>query len=251
MKMIKRLALAAPLRLAFLLALAGLLLLTPLLRAERGAPRSAPAPRPSVADRASHGSVRHVDTHVVQRPAVVRPEPARSEPVRPAPVRSSPAPRHDYVVHRDVDVDVHARHGWDDFAFHRHLGALPLGFLSLQIGGVPYYYCDGIYYQPGGGGYDEVYPPVGAVISDPPDGAIEVDVGGQIYYYAGGAFYLQQPDGSYAIAPTPIGAVVPELPPGAIQVSVNGGVAYQFNGVYYEPVFVNGVTQYETFVPNQ
>jgi hypothetical protein len=43
--------------------------------------------------------------------------------------------------------------------------------------------------------------------------------------------------------------VVPELPPGAIQVSVKGSVAYQFNGIYYEPIFVNGVTQYETFMP--
>jgi hypothetical protein len=54
---------------------------------------------------------------------------------------------------------------------------------------------------------------------------------------------LKQPDGTYAI-----GAVVPELPPGAAQASINGTVAYQFNGIYYEPTFVNGVTQYETFV---
>jgi hypothetical protein len=24
---------------------------------------------------------------------------------------------------------------------------------------------------------------------------------------------------------------------------------YQFNGIDYEPIFVNGVTQYETFMP--
>jgi hypothetical protein len=90
---------------------------------------------------------------------------------------------------------------------------------------------------------------VGAAVPQPPDGAIAIDAGGQTYYYAGGAFYLQQPDGAYATAPTPIGVVVPELPPGAIQVSVKGTVAYQFNGIYYEPVFVNGVTQYETFMP--
>ena len=116
---------------------------------------------------------------------------------------------------------------------------------------MPYYYYDGIYYQPGEGGYDEVYPPVGAAVPQPPDGAIEVDAGGVTYYYAGGAFYLQQPDGSYAIAPTPIGVVVPELPPGAVPVSVNGTIAYQFNGIYYEPIFVNGVTQYQTFLPSQ
>ena len=69
-----------------------------------------------------------------------------------------------------------------------------------------------------------------------------------MYYYAGGAFYVQQ-GSAFVIAPTPIGVTVPELPPGAVQVSVNGGVAYQFNGIYYQPVFVNGVTQYQTFTP--
>ena len=63
-----------------------------------------------------------------------------------------------------------------------------------------------------------------------------------------GAFYVQQPDGQFVIAPTPIGVVVPDSPPGAVEVSVNGSIAYQFNGIYYQPVFVNGVTQYQTFV---
>jgi hypothetical protein len=94
-----------------------------------------------------------------------------------------------------------------------------------------------------------MYPPVGAAVPEPPEGAIEISSGGQTYYYAGGAFYLHQPDGTYASAPTPLGVAVPELPPGANQVSVNGGVAYQFNRIYYEPVFVNGLTQYETFQP--
>jgi hypothetical protein len=126
---------------------------------------------------------------------------------------------------------------------------LPFGYLSLNIGGVPYYYSDGIYYQPFEGGYQEVYPPVGAAVPQPPPGSVEIYAGGQTYYYAGGGFYLQQPDGSFAIAPTPIGVIVPELPPGATEVNANGQIAYQFNGIYYRPVFVNGVTQYETFTP--
>lgn len=193
-----------------------------------------PGERPVAVDRVNHGSIRHVDTHVVSRPVEVRHEAV----VRP-----------EVVVHRDVDVDVHRRHFWNDFAFGRRLASLPLGFLTLQIGGVPYYYADGVYYQPVNGVFEEVYPPVGAVIPQPPNGAILIQAGGLNYYYAGGAFYLLQPNGTYAIAPTPIGVIVPELPPGAIQVSVNGAVAYQFNGIYYEPVFVNGVTQYQTFVP--
>ena len=94
----------------------------------------------------------------------------------------------------------------------------------------------------------EVYPPVGADVPEPPDGAVEIDAGGQTYYYAGGAFYVQQ-DGGYVVAPTPLGVTVPAIPPGAVQVAINGGIAYQFNGIYYRPVFVDGVTQYTTFMP--
>ena len=216
----------------------------PLLCAERGGAPRAVAARPAVVDRSNHGSIHHADTHVVQRSVEVR-----REPVPPVAARREVAPGREFLVHRDVDVDVHRPHLWNDFAFGRRLAALPAGFIALHIGGAPYFYCGGIYYQPMEGTYQEVYPPVGAVVPQPPEGAIEVDAGGLIYYYAGGAFYVQQPDGTYAIAPTPLGIVVPELPPGAIQVSVNGTLAYQFNGIYYEPVFVNGVTQYQTFMP--
>jgi hypothetical protein len=34
-----------------------------------------------------------------------------------------------------------------------------------------------------------------------------------------------------------------------VEVNANGQIAYQFNGIYYQPVFVNGVTQYQTFMP--
>ena len=220
------------------------------------APAQAFHPAPVMVDRSSHGSVRHVDTQVIQRPVQAPREPVRPveaprepahvdahapehpvdthrEPALPAEVRHDDSRGHEIVSHRDVDVDFRRHRGWDDFAFGRRHPSLPIGCLTLQIGGVPYYYSDGIYYQPVGSDYQEVYPPVGAEIPAPPDGAIEIDAGGQAYYYAGGAFYLQQPDGTYAIAPTPLGVVVPELPPGAIQVSVNGGIAYQFNGIYY------------------
>ena len=226
------------------ISLSALLIALPLISAERGeAPRGGAA-RPVIANRSSHGSIRHVDTHVIERPV-----PASRAPERNVEVRHEAAPRHEVMVHQDVEVDFHRPHFWNDFVFGRRRVALPLGFLALNIGGTPYYYNDGIYYQPVEGGYQEVYPPIGAAVPQPPDGAIEMFAGGQTYYYAGGAFYLQRPDGTYAIAPTPISVVVPELPPGAIQVSVRGTVAYQFNGVYYEPTFVNGVTQYETFMP--
>jgi hypothetical protein len=121
--------------------------------------------------------------------------------------------------------------------------------VQLYVGGAPYYYDDGIYFQMAGNDYQEVYPPVGADIQELPDGAIALQVGDITYYYAGGAFYVQQ-DGGFVIAAPPMGVAVPELPPGSVPVSVSTGVAYQFNGIYYRPVFVNGVTQFMTFMPS-
>ncbi len=194
-------------------------------------------------ERSSHGSLRHLDSHVFHPPAPAIHGSEHFDAHREI------VPRHDVYVHHDVDVDIHRPHFWGGFAFHQHIDVLPHGFLTLHIGGVPYFYSSGIYYQASGGGYEEVYPPVGAAVPEPPEGSIQVYAGGQTYYYAGGAFYVQQPDGQFVTAPTPIGVVVPELPPGAVEVNANGQVAYQFNGIYYRPVFVNGVTQYQTFTP--
>jgi len=233
--------------------LAALLIALPLLFAQRPqqggrpepAPRSEPAPRtqpsrgpvqrsqPGFVDRTNHGSVRHVDTHTF---------PQRG------PVGHGFDNHHDVFVHHDVDVDFHRPRFWHNFRYGARFSVLPVGCIPIIVGGAPYYYDDGLYYQQAGDSYEEVYPPAGADVPQPPDGAVAIEAGNQTYYYAGGAFYVQQGDG-YVVAPTPIGVTVPELPPGAVQVSINGGVAYQFNGIYYQPVFVDGVTQYTTFLP--
>jgi hypothetical protein len=203
-------------------------------------------------DRFSHGSLRHADTHVFERRGGFEREPGRSFGGGGGVERWGGDLRRGWgsvVVNGDRMADFGRRHFWHDFGFGLRCGALPLGYLSLQIGGVPYCYSDGIYYQPVDGGYQEVYPPVGAAVPLPPPGAMAVYADGQTYYYAGGAFYVLQPDGTYATVPPPIGVVVPELPPGAAQVFVRGAMAYQFNGVDYQPVFVNGVTQYQTIMP--
>jgi len=200
----------------------------------RSEPAREPVERaPAFVDRADHGSIRHVDTNVRQRPVSVS--------------RDFGAQRQ-VIVHRDVDADVNIRRAGSEFAFGARRHRLGAGYARLLVNNQPYYYDDGIYYQQEGDDYQEVYPPVGADIPQVPDGAVEIDAGNLTYYYAGGAFYAEQ-DGGFVVAPTPIGVIVPELPPGVVQVSFNGGVAYQFNGIYYQPIFVNGVTQYTTVLP--
>jgi hypothetical protein len=146
-----------------------------------------------------------------------------------------------------VDVDTHHSQYWHHFVFGQRRRSLRSGYIQIFINATPYYYDDGIYYQlqSADSTYQEVYPPVGAVVQTLPDGAIEVYTTDATYYYAGGAFYAQNENG-FEIVPVPLGVIVPELPPGAIQVNINGEVMYQFNGIYYQPIFENGVTQYIT-----
>ena len=240
--------------------------------APRSEPSRMPAERsPAFVDRANHGSIRHLDTDVVQRPVATPPNyasqqrPVTTSPNVGAQQRQGATPRNfsaqqHVLVHHDVDADVNVRRNWNNFAFGSRRHGLRAGYARFLLNNQPYYYDDGIYYQQYGAvtqdndgsqdaDYQEVYPPVGANIDALPDGAIEIDAGNTTYYYAAGAFYVQQ-DSGYVIVATPIGVTVPELPPGAVAVSYNNGVAYQFNGACYQPVFVNGVTQYMTVPPN-
>ena len=205
-------------------------------RHEEHAAKSSPS-RPSaqhspvVVDRSNHGSIRHVDTNVARRPPEVRHEFDQHQHV---------------IVHHDVEVDIGRRQFWHGFAYGERRHSLRAGYLRLFVNGMPFYYDDGIYFQLEGDDYEEVYPPVGAVVQELPDGAIEIDAEGLIYYYAAGAFYVQQDDG-FVIVPPPIGVTVPELPPGAAQISFGGGIAFQFNGIFFRPMFMGGVTRYMTF----
>lgn len=203
----------------------------------------------AVVNRTNHGSIRHVDTHVAPQPVVAPRNVGAPRGVEGPRGGGGGGGQYQHVVgHHDVDADIGGQHFWHGFVFGARIHGLRPGYLQIYVGGIPYFYDDGIFYQQTGDDYQEVYAPVGADVQDLPDGAIEIDAGNIAYYYAGGAFYVQQGDG-YVVAPTPIGVTVPELPPGAIEVSYNGGMAYQFNGIYYQPQFVDGVTQYVTFAP--
>ena len=189
---------------------------------------------PSSVDRFLHGSIRHLDMDLFAPPL--------------PPLREF-GPRQRIIVHRDVDVEVNRPRFWHGFVFGERRSDLRAGYLQILVNNVPYYYDEGIYYRKVDDGYQEVYPPAGATIPEAPDGAIEVQAEDRTYYYAGGAFYVRQGI-EFVVAAAPMGVIVPELPPDAARVALNFGVAYRFNAVYYRPVFVNGVTQYRTFIPD-
>jgi hypothetical protein len=147
--------------------------------------------------------------------------------------------------HSDFDEDRRQGYFWSGIHLGGYYNVLPSGYLSIQVGGTPYYYYQGAYYEPEATGYVAVTPPVGATVPALPPGAEAVQAGPYVYYYAGGAFYAQQPQGFAVVAP-PLGVTVGELPPGASPVNIRGSLYYQAGGVYYLPSMQGGITVYTT-----
>jgi hypothetical protein len=178
------------------------------------------------------------------------------EPVRTPPARElnrEAAREHEHreaLARRHDDIEIDRRHGyyWSGYHSGMRIVGLPGGYLSLSLGGRPYYYYEGVYFQPGPTGYVVVNPPVGAIVPELPPGAETVVVSGTVYYYAGGAFYFAQPNG-YAVVPPPLGVTVTTLPPGAVPVVINGNTYYSVDSVYYLPVMENGIIVYMTVRP--
>ena len=78
-------------------------------------------------------------------------------------------------------------------AFGLSINILPFGYSQFFIGGNPFYYYNGIYYQPHpGGGYAVTQPPLGAVVKHLPSGAKVTVIDGQKYYVLGGTFYQEK-----------------------------------------------------------
>jgi hypothetical protein len=82
------------------------------------------------------------------------------------------------------------------------LASLPYERTTVFVGGVPYYYYDGIYYRPCPGGYMVVSAPFGAVIPTIPQGYPPVVVDGVAYYNINGVTYMYTPYG-YQVVPAP------------------------------------------------
>jgi uncharacterized protein DUF6515 len=151
---------------------------------------------------------------------------------------------------RHFDFDEDRRHGffWSHIPRGAFYASLPTGYVPLSVGGNPYYYYEGAYYQPQASGYVAVTPPIGAVVPQLPPGAEPVTLGQATYYYVDGAFYLPQAQG-LVVVPPPLGVTVSSLPPGATPVYIRGGLYYQANGVYYMPSIQGGGTVYTTVQP--
>ena len=100
----------------------------------------------------------------------------------------------------------HGQHSYYRYHDHPHYGAHVDHFyrneyFPVKVGGVPYYYDDGIYYGYSGGVYVVAAPPVGAVVSSVPSDFHPVVINGVTYYADNGTYYVATPGGYEVVSP--------------------------------------------------
>lgn len=127
-------------------------------------------------------------------------------------------PRHE----RDRDLRDRDRghRDWEWF-YSRHyypigheLRELPRDVLRVILGGVEYYYCEGLFYRAAADHYVVVQAPVGAVVTTVPAECRPVIIEGTPYYLINGTTYVSTSAG-YQVVPPPNAVVVQPPPPDA------------------------------------
>jgi len=106
--------------------------------------------------------------------------------------RQGPEPYH-YTQH-------YAPHG-------RVMERLPGDYIRLIMGGLEYYYWEGMFYRMMAGRYMVVQAPIGAVVTAIPQGIQPVIVDGVAYYNINGVTYMQTTYG-YQVVPQPKTVVI-------------------------------------------
>jgi hypothetical protein len=165
----------------------------------------------------------------------------RDRTIRSRTIRKQPLP-----VHRDTrriirHVPPRARplphHHRPGYVIRR----LPSVALSLTLGGLLFYYADGIYYRHHATGYVVAVPPVGLIVPRLPLGYVVYRRHGVTYYYYADVYYIwDAPHRGYRVVEAPDlyaeykpGDVVDVLPDGAYSVTIDGVQYYRYRGVYF------------------
>lgn len=129
------------------------------------------------------------------------------------------------------------RHGF--ITIGTAIDILPHGFISLTVGGSPYYYHRGIFYRRYRGGYLVIPAPIGAVVPVIPTGHVMILVENDPFAYYRGVFYVPRGP-EYVVVRAPPGAFLRSLPPGAVARPVNGVEYKEYGGVWYRPAIRGG-----------
>jgi hypothetical protein len=125
----------------------------------------------------------------------------------------SQAQHHDERDHAHEHERYDVRHGHNHYYPERgfRVGVLPHEARMIGWHGERYWFHDGVWYRPFGGGFVVITPPFGVVVPVLPAFATLVVLGGAQYYYANDVYYQAVPEGGYAVVAPPGGD--PGAPP--------------------------------------
>ena len=113
--------------------------------------------------------------------------------------------------------------------------------ISISLGGLLFYYSDGIYYRHHSNGFIVILPPIGLLIPVLPIGYLSFHAYGGTYYYYADVYYIWDiHHRAYRVVEVPEtgepyqpGTIVDTLPDGAYTVTIDGVQYYRYGEVYF------------------
>lgn len=135
--------------------------------------------------------------------------------------------------------------------------SLPRVALTISLGGLLFYYADGVYYRHHQSGFVVSVPPVGLIVPTLPLGYVMLQLHGLTYYYYGNVYYIwDSSHRGYRVVEAPEayetyqpGDVVHVLPDGAYSVTIDGVQYYRYQGIYFMQSIQNDRIVYVVVTP--
>ncbi|WP_345969247.1 DUF6515 family protein [Sulfurimonas sp. HSL1-6] len=151
------------------------------------------------------------------------------------------------VVHIDKHKHYYRPPGARPLTYYQRPGyvvrSLPRVAISLSLGGLVFYYADGLYYRHHDRGFIVAAPPVGLVVRTLPVGYTVFVHSGLTYYYYADVYYTWDTyRNAYRVVNPPVtyydvefapGQVLDYLPDGAYSVTINGAQYYRYANTYF------------------
>ncbi len=106
-------------------------------------------------------------------------------------------------------------------------------YVSVWVGGQEFMTRGGSFYRNSPGGLKLVEAPIGAVVSAPPAGSLNLWIAETEYFYFNSAFYQKSPAGYRIVAP-PLNAYIKVIPSGAKTIFASGQKYFELGGNFYQ-----------------
>lgn len=120
----------------------------------------------------------------------------------------------------------------------------PATSTTVEVGGMPYIYDQGIFWLHQGTDYIVVTAPAGATVAALPRGAVRVPAKDAALWYFFGTFFAENA-GAYTVVKPPAGVAVYYLPDGYTREKQGDAEVYRFGETLFRPVFVQGLLIYQ------